>query len=412
MVVVSGDTAGWLTPCGCTSNQSGGLLRRGTYLADLRRSADVLYIDAGGAAGGSSPYHLAKFEAILKGERAMGLAAHNLGASELALGPDRLREIATRHDVPLISANTTDLSGKPIVPGKVKTTVAGTEMVVIGVVSPALAPRGIKATDPRQAILDALASAGPRGGSVIVLAYAPEDELQSLASSLPEVDAIVGGPTGQAVTPRRAGPVVIASATNKGKFLVRLERESSDWWTGNVVEMGPTFADAPEQRQNLSAFLDGLKAKDFSAAETGLVPPLPAGSPADYRLAGTASCTRCHVAEQSAWSASAHAHAFQTIRDKGFHVDPSCQSCHTTGYGLPGGFDRLATSMSVVDVGCESCHGPSAFHAAQPTRRTPWTASEQCVQCHDHENSPNFEFGSYWSRIAHGKHAQPQGVRP
>src|SRR5215204_4066011 len=69
-IVISGDTAGWLMPCGCTANQSGGLLRRGTYLADAAKSADVVYLDAGGAAGGDSAYHREKFEAILRGERA------------------------------------------------------------------------------------------------------------------------------------------------------------------------------------------------------------------------------------------------------------------------------------------------------------------------------------------------------
>ena len=31
-IVVSADTAGWIIPCGCTTNQSGGLARRATYL--------------------------------------------------------------------------------------------------------------------------------------------------------------------------------------------------------------------------------------------------------------------------------------------------------------------------------------------------------------------------------------------
>ena len=30
-IIVSGDTAGWITPCGCASNQSGGLSRRNTH---------------------------------------------------------------------------------------------------------------------------------------------------------------------------------------------------------------------------------------------------------------------------------------------------------------------------------------------------------------------------------------------
>src|SRR5438046_1267625 len=66
-LVVAGDTGGWIVPCGCTSNQSGGLPRRGTYLRELGEQADIILADAGGAPGGTSPYHRAKFEAILRG---------------------------------------------------------------------------------------------------------------------------------------------------------------------------------------------------------------------------------------------------------------------------------------------------------------------------------------------------------
>src|SRR5439155_11704305 len=75
VLVVSGDTAGWIVPCGCTANQSGGLLRRGSYVDALRKEAAVILAEAGGAPGGTSDYHRVKFEAILRGEAAMGLAA-------------------------------------------------------------------------------------------------------------------------------------------------------------------------------------------------------------------------------------------------------------------------------------------------------------------------------------------------
>src|SRR5256886_9812730 len=91
VVVVSGDTAGWIVPCGCTSNQSGGLLRRATYVATERGRSDVVLVDAGGAPGGTSAYHRLKFEAVLRGERAMGLDAHNVGGPDAALRADYLR---------------------------------------------------------------------------------------------------------------------------------------------------------------------------------------------------------------------------------------------------------------------------------------------------------------------------------
>jgi hypothetical protein len=403
-VVVSGDTAGWLMPCGCTTNQSGGLLRRGTYLADLRKEGEVLYLDAGGAPGGTSAYHREKFAAILAGERLMHVAAHNLGRAEIALGPEVLRELAAGQKAPFVSANTTDEEGRPLAPASVEVSVAGHKVLVVGVVWPTFATAKVKVSDPQQAVLKALGEGGKADRTVIVLAYVAEEGLNALAASLPEVDAVIGGPTGQAVAPRAVGPVVVGAATNKGKFVVRLDAGSSGGaLSGGVVELGPAFADAPEQRENVTAYLDRLARRDFSAAESGLVEALPAGTPGDYRIAGSASCAACHEADQKLWASSPHAHAIETLRQKGFHVDPHCQSCHTTGYGLPGGFEKLSTSAARFDVGCENCHGPSAAHVKDPKRHTPWIASDQCTRCHDHENSPRFDYAAYWPRVAHGK---------
>src|SRR5256885_9651790 len=67
-LVISGDTSSWIMPCGCTSNQSGGLLRRATYLKSLTAQRPVICADAGGAVSGTSEYQRVKFEAILRGE--------------------------------------------------------------------------------------------------------------------------------------------------------------------------------------------------------------------------------------------------------------------------------------------------------------------------------------------------------
>src|ERR1700685_1298455 len=116
VIVISGDTQGWITPCGCTANQSGGLLRRATYLSQLRATANVLYFDVGGAGAGNSPFELAKLEATLAGENAMDISAHNIGAAELAIGPEMLQRIAAEARVPLISANVRLGDGSAIAP--------------------------------------------------------------------------------------------------------------------------------------------------------------------------------------------------------------------------------------------------------------------------------------------------------
>jgi hypothetical protein len=410
-VVVSGDTHGWITPCGCTANQSGGLLRRATYLADLRRNGEVIYLDAGGAPAGTSPYQRVKFEAILAGERRMGLAVHNIGGPEAALGADYLRDLQKKGVVQFVSANVRDSGGNPLVtPPLTVVQTAGLRVAVTGVLSPRFATAGLRVDEPRASVL---ATVAPRRGdydALVVLAYLPEGELESFAASLPEADAVVGGPTGQAMAPRRNGPGLLAAATNKGKFLVELTAPKRDGgaggagpgWSGRIVEAGPSLADEPGQVENLKQYLATLADRDFAAAETGLVAPLAPGAPPDYRVAGSASCLACHKDGGTTWEHSKHAHGLETLKAKGFHVDPTCLQCHTTGYGLPGGFDSVRRSAAALGgVGCENCHGPAKAHVADPKVKTPFAARDQCARCHDPENSPTFAYDPYWQRIRH-----------
>jgi len=404
VLVVSGDTAGWIVPCGCASNQSGGLPRRGSYVAERGRQANVIYVDAGGAPAGTSDYERLKFEAILDGEMAMGLAAHNIGRAEAALGAEYLRRIAKEKSVPLISANLRDAQGQPVVEPMRIVEAGGKRIALVGVLSPRYAGDGARVDEPRQAVLAQTAAAAGRYDSLVVLAYLPEDELLQLARELPEADVVVGGPTGQSLVPKKIGPTLLASATNKGKFLVDLElaARSEPQWSHRVVEMGGQLADDPAQAANLERFRAELARRDLGPEQTRLVAAVPAGTPAGYRLAGGAACVRCHEEDQAAWEKSKHAQAWVSLELSGSQVDPYCQHCHTDGYGLPDGFVSVGRTRDRVNVGCETCHGPSQAHVDDPEVKTPFAAKDQCVRCHDQENSPKYEAEGYWDIIQHG----------
>lgn len=104
------------------------------------------------------------------------------------------------------------------------------------------------------------------------------------------------------------------------------------------------------------------------------------------------------------WAESKHAHAWDPLQRKGTQVDPFCQRCHTTGYGMPGGFVSARRSAALVHVGCESCHGPSQGHCRNDKVRTAYyaRAKDTCAGCHDRENSPQFAYDDYWKLIEHG----------
>ena len=54
---------------------------------------------------------------------------------------------------------------------------------------------------------------------------------------------------------------------------------------------------------------------------------------------------------------------------------------------------------SLKNVQCEACHGYGTEH----DRSGEWLAAARssCVVCHDQANSPDFDYETYWSRIAH-----------
>lgn len=345
----------------------------------------------------------------------MGLGAHNLGGPEAALDPDYLRRVGKDLAVPFVSANLRDARGE-LIAEPYRIVMRGAKRIaVVGVLSRRFTNAKVRIDDPREAVVGLLAGPIKSADSILILAYLPEDELRQFAAGLPEADVVIGGPTGQSLPPASVGPTLLAAATNKGKFLIHLDflpDESRGRWTGEVVEMLQTLPDDDRQSANLNRYREFLADRDFSASETGLATSLPAALPVDYRIAGTESCLNCHADEEARWKSSGHALAWDKLSTQHAFADPSCQQCHATGYGLPGGFVSAKVSAAMVNVGCESCHGPSLAHTRRPQTRTTFEARDQCARCHDHENSPTFEFATYWPKIAHGKSSSPAARNP
>ncbi len=333
------------------------------------------------------------------------------------MGPEYLKAAAAKTGVPLLSANVCDRAGRLV--GDPLRIVAAAErnIALVGVLAERYATAEIDVAPPCPAVLDALRTAPAPYDAVIVLAYLPEDELRQLAAALPEADAIVGGPTGQPVSPKMLGPTLLTSATNMGKFLVRLDAPlpgKSDRWTGSITELSDKFADDPRLAANLAAFRAVLRSKDIPPEQTSFAGTLWAGGSngfGDCAIVGNAACVKCHDEDCRLWAASPHAKAWEALKPQDAQADPDCQRCHTTGYGLPGGFASLRKGDKRTAVGCESCHGPSRAHAAKEEVHTSYYAQARnhCIDCHDRENSPAFDYDQYWKKIEHGTESKEDG---
>ena len=128
---------------------------------------------------------------------------------------------------------------------------------------------------------------------------------------------------------------------------------------------------------------------------------------------GAEACRGCHAKEYEQWSRTPHAAAFAPLLNAGRGGDKACTPCHTTGFGLQGGFGAAVTSAMLGGVQCEVCHGPGEDHVGAPAdlkKETIYGITDQCsfciiqgvcATCHDASNDPDFDFEPALAKVTH-----------
>ncbi len=118
------------------------------------------------------------------------------------------------------------------------------------------------------------------------------------------------------------------------------------------------------------------------------------------KYVGSKACAECHEEQYdnfSKYAKKAHsAHSVQIMAPKLTAEElKSCYTCHTTGFGKPGGFVSFEETPDLGDCGCEVCHGPGADHVESggDTSLIKGALSMQdCETCHNEERVSSFNF--------------------
>lgn len=397
-----------LEPCGCVAGMHGGLVRRASLVAKLpveRR----LVLEGGGWSGGTADYQRLRTRTYLDALHQACGAVVGVGASEVRLGAGHLQSVLPDQDgAPVVSANVLRSDGRPLLTTLVRRRIAGRELVITSVAPRDATGEGLVVVDPVEALLPLTRALG--GASLVVMADLDERGLTDLARSVPGIALVVGGKVAQ---PSRA-PVAVGAArvvyvANDGKTL-------GVWnWGAPLCAFDlihDQIPDHPQVRAAIRAYQERLAMLDLMPDErlagmTMLGGPANAGA----RYVGTTACTPCHAAIAVSHGATRHADSLASLVMKGYRHDPDCLRCHVTGLDLPDGFKRRAEDARQAhlgQVGCETCHGRGSIHVAERSAGRPASGSLQpvtpatCQRCHDAENSPQFDYSTYWERIRHG----------
>lgn len=446
-LVITGLAHGYIEPCGCAGldNQKGGLSRRHTLLKQLTAKGwPTLPIDVGGQVNRYGRQTIIKFGIALEALNKLGYQAVALGASDLKLPTDELMAATTNladtnGESRFVSANVGlfDFDSDTIPTYRVIEE-AGVRIGVTSVLGESFARQvksdEVKLTPPAESLAKIVPELKSNSDVMVLLAHATNEEAARLAKQFPQFDIVVSA-GGADEPPNMPIPVagsktLLVDVGHKGMYAIVLGLfdDPKKPWRYQRVPLDARFADSPDMKQLMTAYQSQLELEGFEGL--GLRPtahPL-AKSPGDplAAYAGSQSCRECHPTAYGIWSKSPHAHATETLAklDPPRQFDPECISCHSTGwnaqeyYPYETGFASIEQTPLLQGNGCENCHGPAAAHVEaehvkgfknlaqreqlrQRLKLTRATIETTCERCHDHDNSPEFDFAKYWPKVEH-----------
>jgi len=124
-----------------------------------------------------------------------------------------------------------------------------------------------------------------------------------------------------------------------------------------------------------------------------------AASSSSATFLGSEACRPCHIKEYESFVTYAKkSRSFESINRlrKGLTEEEikRCYSCHTTGYGKPGGFVSQSKTPQLKNTGCEVCHGPGSLHATSGDKGAikGKLVVEDCEACHVSDRVQAFRF--------------------
>jgi hypothetical protein len=448
VLMLTGETIGYMQPCGCSKPQYGGLERRYNFLQNLvkERRWQVVALDLGDVAQKSGPQAAVKYRYGMEALRRLGYTAVGIGRNEMAMPLiDALSEYSLNNEWPrVLAANLlkkvekfpSGSPGKSMVRSwEVAAQESGPRVGVVGVVGGSVIKEvrdpdvGFEAVE--RALPEALKEIAVQKPDLLVLLFqGPVEEANKIAARFPQFQVILAladDPDPPSV-PERVGNTSIVTVGHKGRFVGVV----GAYRTGKadplfelhyqLVKLGPEY-ETPAGQEATNPILALLEnyTKEVKAANY-----LSHYSKSDHPLqrvykgatyVGSDKCKRCHDKEYEIWKASPHAHAYETLtkaqRPGLRQFDGECVRCHVTGFDYTAGFKDDAGTPLLKDVGCENCHGPGSAHVKDnldpkllalmnPYKSRPEDTKEKhkewlnrlglsCQKCHDGDNDVHWD---------------------
>jgi hypothetical protein len=229
-------------------------------------------------------------------------------------------------------------------------------------------------------------------------------EVRRIANRVPDIDLVVCGHDPRpSRKQRRIGNAYALQVAEEGRYAgiayaVLGTDPRVSYILTDVTAMSNAYSDDEAIAKLFRSYDLSIAAKEKSSIPAG-VREVQAG--VERPFVGADACKVCHEDIHDQWAGTKHSHAFEILVNESREYDRDCTPCHTTGFYKRGGFENVEATPDLIHVQCEACHGNGYEHSNDPDVATGTDARGVCVSCHNAEQSPDFDFGTWWPRIAH-----------
>lgn len=447
-LIISGRQDGYVEPCGCAGldRMKGGLSRRYSLFKQLRDDGwPVVGLDVGGQGKQFGRQAVLKFQMTADALKQMNYDAVAYGYNDLRLPAGEVLAVtaaAPGQKSPFLAANAALFGfAAEMTPTKQIVNAGGKKLGITAVIGKKYQQQinnpDVEMSDPETALSKVVAELEKeRCDLLVLLAHATEEESIKLGEKFPQFKIVVsyGGNPEPPDRPKTVGATgnLLIDVGEKGMNVVVLGifDDPKEPIRYQRVPLDSRFSSSPEMKLLMTNYQTQLRTEGLEGL--GLRPVPHPRAALQGKFVGSHKCESCHEASYAVWKKSGHARAWDTLKgigpsasnrvDPPRDADPECISCHVVGwhgtqyFPYESGFWSEQQTPKLVDVGCESCHGPGEKHieaemgsdeALQATLRQAMVLTkedaekQQCYTCHDLDNSPDFDFKTYWPLIEH-----------
>jgi hypothetical protein len=370
-------------------------------------------LDAGNVFGSSGLQAQIKAEVAVEGMSMMSYDMFNLGSEDFNFGTEFLLEYTGKFNVPTINANIVyEDTGENITSPYKIVKFGNLKVGFIGIVSKEYEDeilqsnsdnsREIIVLDEQDVLQTQIEKIKDEVDIIILLANVGMKKSITIAEQTEGIDVIIcGHGDDETDRPYWINGVYIVKAGHEGKtignLVLRLGVNKNLYSVeGSIITLDSSFSDdeqlkalMDEYHDRLEEYKDELLDVEQQDPDTGLY------------YVGLSKCSECHPSEASTWNDTAHAGAFDSLVESGQEYNKECITCHTTGFGYTGGFTAPGETPEMEGVQCEMCHGAGGEHVETGKITFGAVSEATCVKCHTTENSPGFDYNTYYPAIEH-----------